>query len=547
VAPRFSILTPVYETPAAVLLKMLRSVRRQRFTDWEHMLVDDGSKAPHVRGILDAAAADDPRFRVAYRKQNSGIVAASNQALEMAEGEFVVLLDHDDMLHPDALIEVAEAIDRAPDADYVYTDEDKVDERGLHSGAFFKPGWSPERMRTQMYTCHMSTLRRSLVEEVGGFDDRYEGSQDWDLVLKVTERARRVLHVPKILYHWRTLAASTASGGEDVKPWAFEAGPRAVQAHCDRIGLPAEVEMDPGDPGVLHLNPRLEEEPLVSIIMPTAGGWREIRFELVVMAENCVRSVVENSTYENYEIVVVADEAMPDWVAKHLREIGGERVRIVPAIPGKFNFSAMINTGAQAARGEYLLLLNDDIDITTPDWIERMVMYAGQESVGAVGGKLVWGDGRLQHVGVDFDHALPGHTYRGFPGTYKGYANQVLIARNCLTVTGACLMTRRDLFLELGGLSLELPVSFNDVDYCLKCFISGHRIVYDPDLYLIHYESSSRDPVVQDWEFHKLVDRWSGVMAGDPYINPNVRRGLPRMISMLAWAKRRRPKLRQLV
>lgn len=545
-APRFSILTPVYETPSAVLRKMLRSVARQTCDDWEHILVDDGSTAPHVREILDAAAAD-PRVRVVYRERNAGIVAASNDALEMATGEFVVLLDHDDLLHPDALIEVAEAIDRSPDADYVYTDEDKVDERGLHSGAFFKPDWSPERLRTQMYTCHMSTLRRSLVEEVGGFDQRFEGSQDWDLVLKVTERARRVLHVPKVLYHWRTVATSTASGGEAAKPWAFEAGPRAVQAHCDRIGLPAKVVMDPDDPGVLHLNPSLAEEPLVSIVLPTAGRTREIRFEFVVMAENCVRSIVENSTYENYEIVVVADPTMEPEVEEQLREIGGERVRIVPALPGEFNFSAMINTGAQAARGEYLLLLNDDIDITTPNWIERMVMYSSQESVGAVGGRLIWGDGRLQHVGVDFDHGLPGHTYRGFPGTYKGYANSVLIARNCMTVTGACLMTRRDLFFELGGLSLELPVSFNDVDYCLKCFISGHRIVYDPDLFLVHYESSSRNPTVHDWEFHKLVGRWSGVMAADPYINPNVRRGVPRMSSMVAWARRRRPKLRQLV
>jgi GT2 family glycosyltransferase len=207
----------------------------------------------------------------------------------------------------------------------------------------------------------------------------------------------------------------------------------------------------------------------------------------------------------------------------------------------------MINKGAQAARGEYLLMLNDDIEITTPDWIERMVMYASLEGVGAVGGRLIWGDGRIQHVGVDFDHGLPGHTYRGFPGDYKGYANAVLIARNCLTVTGACLMTRRDLFMELGGLSLHLPLSFNDVDYCLKCFTSGHRIVYDPDLLLVHYESSSRNPTVHDWEFHKLVDRWSATMAGDPYISPNMRRGTPRVSSMFLWAKRRRPKLRQLV
>jgi O-antigen biosynthesis protein len=546
---RFSILTPVYETPPGVLRKMLRSVKRQGYADWEHVLVDDGSKGPHVREMLDAAAAADPRIRVLHREQNAGIVAASNDALAMAEGEFVVLLDHDDMLHPDALIEVSEAIDTAPDeVDYIYTDEDKIDERGIHSAPFFKPDWSPERIRTQMYTCHMSTLRRSLAEELGGFDASFEGSQDWDLVLKVTERARRILHVPKILYHWRMTADSTAGGGEGVKPWAFEAAPRAVQAHCDRTGLPAEVEMDAEDPGILHLYPRLTEQPLVSIVIPTAGQIREVCFEEVVLIENCVRSIVENSSYENFEIVVVADHVLPEAIPARLREIaGGHRLRVVNATPGKFNFSRMINEGVVVADGEYVLLLNDDIDIATPKWIERMVMYCAQDGVGAVGGRLVWGDGRLQHVGVGYDSGLPGHTYRGFAPEYRGYANHVLIARNCLTVTAACLMTPRALFEELGGLTMELPVNFNDVDYCLKVFASGYRIVYDPDLFLYHYESSSREPEVSDWEVYKMEERWGDLTAVDPYNNPNLRRGLPWLGALFVWAKRRRPKLRQLV
>ena len=213
----------------------------------------------------------------------------------MAGGEFVALLDHDDALHPDALAHVAEALNANPEADYVYTDEDKIDRRGWHSGVFFKPDWSPERMRTQMYSCHFSVFRRALVEEVGGFDPEFEGSQDWDLVLKVTERARAVVHVPRILYHWRMLETSAAGGGEAAKPYAFEAGKRAVQAHCDRIGLPAEVERDAEDPGVLHLQPRLQREPLVSIVIPTAGQRRDVRFEETVLVENCVRSIVDRS------------------------------------------------------------------------------------------------------------------------------------------------------------------------------------------------------------------------------------------------------------
>jgi O-antigen biosynthesis protein len=543
--PRFSIITPVYETPADVLRKMLLSVRGQSYGDWELCLTNDASQEPHVREILDGAAAGDPRIRVEHSERNEGIVGASNRALAMAGGEFIALLDHDDALHPDALAHVAEAIDRSPEVDYVYTDEDKVDRRGVHSGFFFKPDWSPERMRTQMYTCHFSVFRRSLVEEVGGFDPEFEGSQDWDLVLKVTERARQVVHVPRILYHWRTLETSAAGGGEAAKPYAFEAGKRAVQAHCDRIGLPAQVERDPADPGVLHLQPRLREQPLVSIVIPTIGQRREVRFEEVVLVENCVRSIIERSTYENYEIVVVYGEATPPQVLERVGEIAGERLRLVP-YEGAFNFSKKINLGALHSRGEQLLLLNDDIEVRTNDWIERMVMYAGLDGVGVVGGRLLWGDGRLQHVGIGFDGGLPGHSYRGFHEDYRGYANAVVIARNCLGVTAACLMTPKQTFDKVGGLTLELPVSFNDVDYCLKVHVRGERIVYDPDLVMYHYESSSRDPEVKGWEVRRLEDRWAGVAAIDPFGNPNLRYGLPRIPSYVSWVKRRpKPTLRR--
>jgi GT2 family glycosyltransferase len=543
--PRFSIITPVYETPADVLRKMLLSVLGQSCGDWELCLADDASKQPHVREILDRAAARDPRIRVEHGERNEGIVGASNRALAMAGGEFVALLDHDDALHPDALAHVAEALDANPEADYVYTDEDKVDRRGFHSGFFFKPDWSPERMRTQMYTCHFSVLRRTLVEEVGGFDPAFEGSQDWDLVLKVTERARKVVHVPRVLYHWRTLETSAAGGGEEAKPYAFEAGKRAVQAHCNRIGLPAEVERDPADPGVLHLRPRLREQPLVSIVIPTAGGRREVRFEEVVLVENCVRGIVERSTYENYEIVVVHGEATPPRVLERLRELAGERLRLVP-YEGKFDFSTKVNLGAVNSAGKHLLLLNDDIAVRTDDWIERMVMYADLDGVGVVGGRLLWGDGRLQHVGVGFDGGLPGHPYRGFHETYRGYANAVVIARNCLAVTAACLMTPKAVFEEVGGMTSELPVNFNDVDFCLKAHVHGHRIVYDPDLVMYHFESSSRDPEVKEWEKEKLEERWSEVAAVDPFGNPNLAYGLPRIPSYVSWARRRpKPMLRR--
>jgi GT2 family glycosyltransferase len=541
-APRFSVVTPVYNTPAGVLWEMLESVRSQTFGGWELCLVDDASSEPHVRQMLESAAREDPRVRVHFREENGGIVAASNDALEMAEGEFIALLDHDDELHPDALALVHEALLGAPEADYVYTDEDKIDVHGHHSGPFFKPDWSPERMRTQMYTCHFSVLRRSLVEAVGGFDAEFEGSQDWDLVLKVTERARRVLHVPRILYHWRMIETSAAGGGEAAKPWAFEAGKRAVQAHCERIGLQARVERDAADAGVYHLEPELREQPLVSIVIPTCGTVREVRYEPVVLVEHCVRSIVERSSYENYEIVVVVDTDTPRNVLEALQKIGGERLRLVP-YDRPFSFSAKINLGAVRSRGEHLLLLNDDMEVATPNWIERMVMYSSLPEVGAVGGRLLWEDGRLQHVVVRFQSGLPGHLYRGYAGDFRGYGNNVRVAQNALAVTGACLMTRRELFEEVGGLSTVFPVNYNDIDYCLKQYAKGRRIVYDPDLVLYHFESSSRSTEVEEWEKERLQDRWGGLTAVDPFSNPNMRFGSPRLVAPFVWMKRRRPNL----
>jgi len=542
-APRFSVITPVYDTPADVFWAMVGSVLGQSFGDWELCLVDDRSPAPHVAALLDEAEAIDPRIRVARRAENGGIVAASNDAVAMARGEFLAMLDHDDELHPDALRLVDAALREEPEADYAYTDEDKIDRAGRHSGPFFKPDWSPERMRTQMYSCHLSVFRRSLAEAAGGFDPEFEGSQDWDMVLKVTERARAVVHVPRVLYHWRMLEGSTAGADESAKPWAFEAGTRAVQAHLERIGMPARVTHDPDDRGVYHLDPVLTEEPLVSIVIPTAGTVREVRYEPVVLISHCLRSIVETSTYENYELVVVVDEPAEPALLEELREIGGERLRLV-SYDKPFSYSDKVNVGAAAARGEHLLLLNDDIEVATPNWIERMVMYSGLEGVGAVGGKLLLQDGRLQHVGVRFENGLPGHHYWGFRGDFRGYANIVRTAQNCLAVTAACLMTRRDLFERLGGLSDDFPVNYNDVDYCLRLREAGKRTVYDPDLRMFHFESSSRSSAVDEWEKRLFRERWLRFTDPDPYSNPQLRHELPRPSSKFSWM-RRRPRLRR--
>ncbi|MBS1887185.1 MAG: glycosyltransferase [Actinobacteria bacterium] len=537
----------MYQTPAPVLRDMLRSVLRQSFGDWELCVVDDASPDLGVRRIVESVAAIDPRVKLGVREVNGGIVDASNDALAMATGEFVALLDHDDKLHPDALRMVDAAIGDDHTVDYVYTDEDKIDEKGRHAGPFLKPDWSPDRFRTQMYTCHLSVLRRSLVEEVGGFDAEFEGAQDWDLVLRVTERARTVRHVPRVLYHWRGIEGSTAAapeegGGEAAKPWAFEAGTRAIQAHCDRTGVEARAVRDAEDLGVYHLEPALRSNPAVSIVIPTNGQRREIRYQEVTLVEHCVRSIITDSTYPNYEVVVVVDSATPKATISALQDIAGDRLVLVP-FDRTFNFAAKINAGAVRASGEHLVLLNDDIEVSTDDWMERMVMYSSVPEIGAVGGRLLLEDGRLQHGGVAFEGGLPGHPYYGWPGDAPGYANSLKVARNLLAVTGACLMTPRDVFDEVGGLAVTYPINYNDVDYCLKVRECGRRVVYDPDLVMHHFESSSRSSDVADWEKEKLLERWRGATDPDPYSNPYLHREMPTLVAAFAWA-RRSPRLR---
>ena len=519
--PRFSVVTPVHDPPDHGLRALVDSVTAQTGRDWELCLVDDASPSARVRHTLAGLARRDPRIRVATRVVEAGNATASNDALARARGEFVALLDPDAELHPDALRAVDEALRAEPDADFAYTDEDEIDARGRHSGPAYKPDWSPERLRTQPYTGHLSVLRTSLVDEVGRFDPGYEGAHHWDLVLRVTERARRVVHVPRVLYHGRARPRPATD--------AEEAGTRALQAHCDRVGFPARVDHDEEHPGVYHLRPVLRAHPPVTIVIPTRGTRRDVRGEQVCLVEVCVASIVAMSTYPDYEIVVVADTDTPATVLDRLGVLAGDRLRVV-GYDRPFNFSDKINTGALAGRGEHILLLNDDIEVLTPSWLERLVMYSGFPGIGAVGAKLLYGDGRLQHVGVILRRGRPGHLYRGFPGDHGGYLGMVRVANDFTAVTGACLMTPRSAFEAVGGLATRFPLSFNDVDYCLKLRSRGLRVVYDPDTVLHHFESASRSPEVSEWELAQFWARWRRAAELDPYDNPNFHPGSPNMV-----------------
>ena len=527
VAPTVSVLTPVYDTDPQILAGCLDSVAAQTFTDWEHVLVDDASPGAHVVAMLDAAAAADPRRIVHRSAVNGGIVVASNQALALARGRIVVLLDHDDLLHPDALERVVDAFDAEhDDVDYVYSDEDVLVD-GERVDPFYKPDWSPERLRNQMYTCHISAFRTELMRSVGGFRAEMEGSQDWDLVLRVTERARRIVHIPEVLYHWRVVPTSVLAG-EDVKPYAYDSAARALAAHAERIGLDVEVvEQQPR--GYFRLVRNHREHPLVSIVVPTrcSGGvvWGAER----VMVVEAVRSIVERSTWPNYEVVVVVDHPDPadsaaveahDSVMAQVAALLGDRLVVVGwDLP--FNFSEKCNAGALAASGEHLVFLNDDTEVIDGNWLEVLVGFIREPDVGAAGLRLLFSDGRLQHAGHVLLGGNPGHLMFGLSPQDTANRMALSLDREVAGVTAACLAISARVFDEVGGFSAEFAGNYNDVDLCCKLRHLGYRIVVSAQASLYHFESISRDPTVGEHELSALRRRWSPVLHRDPYYNPN--------------------------
>jgi len=500
----FSVLTPVYEPPLDALRAAIASVRDQTFGDWELILVDDCSPSPAVRELLRDAASD-PRISVIERESNGGIVAASNDAIAAATGEFLVLLDNDDVLHPRALEKVAAALAADPLVDYVYTDEDKIDAEGKHYDAFRKPDWSPERLRGQMYTSHLSVLRSSLVREVGGFHTGFDGSQDHDLVLRVTERARRVAHVPEVLYHWRVVPGSTA-GDASAKPYAWEAGRRAVQAHLDRVGVRGEVQFGEIQ-GTLRVVREASSEHVVSVVIPTRGSSGIVWGEERVFVVEAVRSVLENAGYPHIEIVVVYDLATPDEVLATLRDMGEGRVVLVP-FAGPFNFSAKCNVGFLAATGDIIVLLNDDVEAAQQGFLAQLVAPLDEPGVGMTGAHLLFADGRLQHGGHLYADGELMHAFMGAASNDPGPFAALRVSRESSGLTAACVALTRETFESVGGLCEVLSVNFNDVDLSMKVRSLGLRLLWLENVVLYHFESQTREAVVHGWEYEYVTERW---------------------------------------
>lgn len=509
--PLVSIVTPVFDIDDRWLRRCIDSVMHQAYERWELCLVDDASTQPHVQRTLAEYARREPRIRVARRTTNAGIVAASAEALAMASGEFVTFLDHDDELSRDALLEIVRAL-QEEGVDLVYSDEDKLDKRGRRVDPFFKPDWSPDLLLSMNYVCHLAAIRRKTVEEAGGLRPGFDGSQDHDLFLRVAERARRITHVPKVLYHWRKVPGSAAAE-RTAKPYAIEAGRRAIEAALHRRSIDGGVEMP--YPGMYRVRYTVRRQPRVSIIIPTRD-----RAELL---RACISTIEAQTRFPNYEVIVVDNASQDPAALAYLAEL--KRRHRVLDYPRAFNWSAINNFAVRETDAELLLFLNNDIEILQEAWLDALVEHGQRGDVGAVGAKLLYPDGRIQHAGVVLGvGAVAGHAFKYHPADTLAHFGFAQVVRNVSAVTGACMMVKRTAFEQVGGFDEELRVAYNDIDFCLKLRREGYSVIYTPFAVLRHHESATRRAESPPEDEARMQARWKTTLGRDPFYNPNLTR-----------------------
>ena len=498
--PLVSIITPVHNTPERWLREAIESVRTQIYSHWQLCLADDASTDPRVSRVLSEYAQLDDRIRVVALAENGGISAASNAALTAATGEFVSMLDHDDELQPEALLEVVKLVNEKPDLDIIYTDEDKKTRDGRRINPFFKPDWSPNLLLSCNYIAHLLTYRRTLVETLGGFRTEFDGSQDYDLILRASEQTTQIGHVPLPLYSWRMISGSAAAS-ERAKPYAYKAAAKALAHAMERRNIPGRVE-EAGVPGIYRMRPRVPGEPLVSVIIPTR--------DKAGLLGRCLTAMRSHSRYPAREIIVV-DSAPEEPLPEHLESA---ITKLVPFEDRVFNFSRAVNLGAARASGEFLLLLNDDAEATANGWLEAMLEQAQRREIGVVGARLVDRHGEPNHEGIVL--GIWGMPAANLAFRYWGLGDCL---RDCSAVTAACMMTRRDVFNELGGFDEGMRLGWNDVDYCLRARRAGYSVVYSPAAVLRHDESATRGatPHFEDDIFFRR--RWG--IPDDAFYNFN--------------------------
>jgi O-antigen biosynthesis protein len=522
--PLISLVVPTYQTPEPYLRAMIDSVRAQIYPHWELCIADDASPDPTVRRVLEEYAALDERIRFVVRTDNGHISAASNSALELVHGEYVALLDHDDTLPEHALYVVARYIGSHPQAKLFYSDEDKLMPDGSRSTPYFKCDWNPELILGQNMFSHFGVYQTALLREVGGFRIGLEGSQDHDLILRCVERAGHasVVHIPHVLYHWRVIPGSTATRVEE-KPYALQASIEAVSQHLHRRGIEAEVAPAFAGTHMLRVKyPAPDVPPLVSIIIPTRDGMTLLR--------QCIDSVFGKTTYPAFEIIIVDNGSVEPATFAYFEELLQRGNVRVLRDERPFNFSALNNLAAAEARGTYLCLLNNDIEVISPDWLDEMMSHAVRPENGAIGASLWYPDDTLQHGGVLVGIAdLAGHMHHRLWKGNAGYFGRGALTQNVSAVTAACLVVRKSLYDEVGGFNEALAVAFNDVDFCLRVRNAGYRNVYTPFARLYHHESATRGTDVRpevrarfESEIELMKRTWGSDIRLDPFYNPNL-------------------------
>ena len=532
IMPVFSIVVPLYKTPESQLREMIDSVRAQTYVKWELCLADgSGDNGNALRSIVEEYTQADNRIHYAALTENLGISGNTNQAIGMANGDYIAFLDHDDLLTEDALYECVVCINKENDlgkvADLIYSDEDKVvvkNGKKRYITPHFKPDFNPDLLRSVNYITHFLVVKKELLDEVGGFQTEFDGAQDYDFVFRCTEKAHDICHIPRVLYHWRVSRSSTA-GDPRQKTYAFVAGERAIKAHCERLGL-GNVQIEKNEVwGSYRVKYPLQDTPLISVIIPNKDHRNDL--------EICLRSLFKQS-YKNVEILIAENNSTEEATFEFYKELekSHKNVQVVQWNKGRdFNFSAINNSACSHAKGEYFLFLNNDTEFINPDCIEEMLSFCQRDDVGAVGAELFYKDDTIQHAGVIVGYGgVAGHAFVGFHKGEKTYFLRASSVQNYSAVTAACMMTKASVFWEVGGFDEDFAVAFNDIDYCMKVRTLKKLIVYDPFAQLYHYESKSRgveDSPERVQRFEKEVERfrskWPEILRdGDPYYNPNL-------------------------
>ena len=520
--PLLSIVVPAYRTPEEFLEQMMDSLLAQSYENWELCIANGSPEDDRMQKVLREYTKKDSRIRVKNLEENLGIAGNTNAALAMASGEFVGLLDHDDLLAPNALYEVADRIVADEQTDVLYTDEDKVTtDLKEHFQPHFKPDFSIDLLRSNNYICHFFVVRRTLLEKTGGFRREFDGAQDYDFIFRCTEQAEKIVHIPEVLYHWRTHKESTADNPVS-KMYAFEAGKRAIESHLERCREQGVVSHTK-DMGFYRVDYPVQGSPLVSVVIPNKDHSD--------MLMRCVNSIKEKTTWKNYEIIIAENNSVQKETFDCYQKLQEDsRIRVI-TWEGEFNYSAINNFAVREARGEYLLFLNNDVEVISEGWMTFMLGNCQREEVGIVGAKLYYPDDTIQHAGTIIGiGGIAGHAFLNMPRSRTGYLHKASIQLNVSAVTAACMMMKRSVFESLQGFEERLSVAFNDVDLCLRTVQAGYLVVYLPWAQLYHYESRSRGAEDSEEKIRRfqgeiefMRSRWIGLLkSGDPYYNKNL-------------------------